>query len=62
MPYSKSAITLNQTGPARIHEYNFKDDDTGVYFKPVSSAMVDVEDIIENRQIRNGINEKVLRN
>jgi hypothetical protein len=35
--------------PARVEHACIRDDGTGVYFRPVSSALVDLEDLIHNK-------------
>ena len=39
----------NHTNPARVEHACVRDGGTGVYFRPVSSALVDVEDLIHNK-------------
>ena len=47
MPSLNQTKSICSTQPAR-QEYG-KDEDTGVYFKPVSSSIVDLEDLMNNK-------------
>ena len=60
MPSFNQTKSICSTQPAR-QEYG-KDEDTGVYFKPVSSSIVDLEDLMNNKQLQNGLNERSIRN
>jgi len=62
MPTLNFTKSVTHVNPARLHGNLSKDEDTGVYFKPVSSALVDLEDFMHNKQIKHGLNEQTIRN
>ena len=50
-PPMLKAASASCVQPARLQGSYGMDQDTGVYYKPVSSALVDLEDLMHNKQI-----------